>query len=148
MARTTRSTIADRAEWTTDMRATLPPGSTVYTIIRNVSASGMTRSIDAYALTADPDDSGRIVKRWLSYRAAAILGWPYDERRECVKVGGAGMDMGFHLVYTLSSHLYPDGFDCIGDRCPSNDHRNARRNDEPVPQHHASGGYALRQEWL
>jgi len=144
----TRSTAAERAEWLADMRETLPPGSTVYTVLRHVSASGMTRSIDAYALLPDPDDSGRIVKRWLSYRIAAILGMSYDERRECVKVGGAGMDMGFHLVYSLSSYLYRDGFACTGERCPSNDHRNYRADGSPVPQHHASGGYALRQEWL
>lgn len=120
----TRSTAAEREQWTAEMRETLPPGSTVYTVLRNVSASGMTRSIDAYALTADPDEPDRIVKRWLSYRIAAILGYPYDDRRECVKVGGAGMDMGFHLIYSLSSRLYPDGFDCTGEHCPSNDHTN------------------------
>ena len=27
-----------------------------------------------------------------------------------VGVGGCGMDMGFHLVYTLASVLYKDGY--------------------------------------
>jgi hypothetical protein len=32
--------------------------------------------------------------------------------------------MGFALVYALGRKLYPDGFDCAGERCPSNDHSN------------------------
>jgi hypothetical protein len=39
------------------------------------------------------------------------------------------MDMGFHAVYTLSSVLFPEGF---------NDGRDKHRD----------GGYALRHEWL
>jgi hypothetical protein len=82
------------------------------------------------------------------------------------------MDMGFHLVYTLSYALYPQGFGCVGERCPSNDHSNGDRDytphgcydengaledREPGPgelrdgcrRHwHRDGGYALTQRWL
>jgi hypothetical protein len=58
-------------------------------------------------------------------------------------MGGAGMDMGFALVYNLSRSLYPNGFDCIGESCPSNDHVNGYNRS-----HHADGGYALQQSWL
>ena len=34
----------------------------------------------------------------------------YDSKREGVKVGGAGMDMGFHLVYNLAAVLFDDGY--------------------------------------
>lgn len=61
-------------------------------------------------------------------------------------MGGVGMDMGFALVHELSYSLWPNGFECTGQRCPSSDHANGDRNYEP--HHHASGGYALRQEWL
>lgn len=147
---------------TDQMRDLLPPGGTVTTVLRHVSPSGMTRGIDAYALQCDPDHPGRVIRSWLSYRVAAVLGWRFDGKRECVKVSGAGMDMGFHLVYSLSRRLYRDGFDCIGERCPSNDHSNGmprnRAQWPTVPNgagswdtlrpHHADGGYALRQEWL
>ena len=57
------------------------------------------------------------------------------------------MEMGFSLVYTLSSTLYPEGFKCIGyGRCPSNDHRNGDRDYSP--HQHDSGGYAINHEWL
>ena len=64
-------------------------------------------------------------------------------------MGGAGMDMGFALVYELSHALYPDGFDCIGEGCPANDHNNPPHPDrEAGSMHHASGGYALNQRWM
>jgi hypothetical protein len=128
----TRSTAAERAEWTANLRETLPPGSTAYTVLRHVSASGMTRDIDVYAF-APGDTPDHPTKFWLSYRVAAILGESYNDRREAVRVGGAGMDMGFHIVYRLSHALYPDGFACIGDRCPSNDHTNGRARAHEFP---------------
>jgi hypothetical protein len=30
--------------------------------------------------------------------------------RNGIRVGGCGMDMGFHLVYTLSRALFDDGY--------------------------------------
>jgi hypothetical protein len=44
--------------------------------------------------------------------------------REGIIMGGCGMDMGFHLVYSLSSILYRNGYRCLGKGCPSNDHAN------------------------
>jgi hypothetical protein len=118
----------------------------------------MSRAIDLYALTCEPD--GTVGRYWLSYRAAAVMGWTFSNRYEALIASGAGMDMGFHAVYSLSSRLYPDGFDCTGERCPSSDHSNGMPRPlitaaeaasmigkAPVP-HHASGGYALRQAWL
>ena len=122
--RVPRESAATIAEWTEQARRDMPPGATVYTILRNVSASGMTRAIDVYTIEPEDDRTGRIVKRWHSYRVAAILGYPMSDRWDAVSVGGAGMDMGFHLIYSLSSRLYPDGFDCTGEHCPSNDHTN------------------------
>ena len=135
----TRSTAAERAEWLAEMRADLPPGTTVHTILRHVSRSGMTRDIDLLRMGDDREGF-----RWLSYRAAAILG--ESMAHDAIRVSGAGMDMGFHLVYNLSHRLYPDGSDCAGEDCPSNDHSNGDR--DYTPHHHANGGYALRQRWL
>ena len=133
---------ADRAESIATLREILRPGDTVTTVLRSVSRSGMSRSIDLYALKCE---RGKVSLRWLSYHVARVLGG-WDERRECVKVGGCGMDMGFHLVYNLGRTLWPTGYRCGGKRCHSNDHTNGRPRDGR--SHHRDGGYALRQEWL
>ena len=53
----------------------------------------------------------------------------YNRKAEAIRVGGCGMDMGFHVVYNLSRALYRDGrFVCMGEDCPSNDHSNAYQN--------------------
>jgi hypothetical protein len=46
----------------------------------------------------------------ITYSAALALGWPLSEKsgNRAIRVSGAGMDMGFHTVYTLSSVLYRD----------------------------------------
>lgn len=114
----------------------LLPGDTVYTILRHVSRSGMSRSISVLMI-----DHGRIVD--ISPDIALVCGFRLDNCHGGAKVGGCGMDMGFHLVYSLSHALFPTGFDCIGDDCPANDHANG-----VATAHHADGGYALKQQWL
>ena len=137
----------ERDEAIEQLREMLPPGSTVHTIARHVSRSGMSRSISiVIARDGDPWD--------ISWLVARALGDRIDQNHGGIKIGGAGMDMGFALVYNLSSTLYRDGFECIGtgdpdvygSRCPSNDHSNGDR--DYTPHHHSSGGYALRQVWL
>jgi len=86
------------------------------------------------------------------YLVARVIREKINNKHGGITVGGCGMDMGFHVVYSLSSYLYRDGFECIGDsegwgkKCPSNDHCNDDRNY--TPHHHQSGGYALRQRWM
>jgi hypothetical protein len=41
----------------------------------------------------------------VSGQVARALGWRYDNH-DGVTVKGCGMDMGFHLVYSLSQALY------------------------------------------
>ena len=122
------------------LREGLEPGATVYTTVTHVSRSGMSRNIK---VTFIKDNE----PLHLSWSVAHALGWSMDKDRNTVKVSGCGMDMGFHLVYCLSYALFPDGFDCIGDRCPSNDHSNIHEAPEGIWHHH-DGGYALRQRWL
>ncbi len=115
---------------------------TVYTDVKHVSRSGMSRIIESYITidnqieTLPPyllDNAGFYVKR-----AKNGEGW---------NMGGCGMDMGFALVYDISQFLYPQGFDCLGEypQCPGTDHVN---HVVPMPKHHDSGGYRLRQKWL
>lgn len=96
----------------------LKPGDTVYTVLRHVSASGMSRRIDLYAIK-----DGRM--QYLSGHAAGVMGWRLPDKPGIV-VGGCGMDMGFHLVYSLSYALFKDS----------------------PPEGHKDGGYALRHEWI
>lgn len=85
----------------------LRPGTEVRTVVRHVTSSGMARWISVMIV-----NEGEI--RDISWHAARLLGWPVNNRNhEGIEVGGCGMDMGFHLVYSLSSVMFPDGFDCI-----------------------------------
>ena len=74
---------------------------TVYTILRRVSASGMTRHISLKVA-----QGGNIFD--ITYTAALALGEKLHDVNgfNTLKVNGAGMDMGFHLVYNLSSVLF------------------------------------------
>lgn len=120
------------------LRAHLPPGSTVYTTLKHVSRSGMMRRI---AVTACID--GEYAN--ISYYVARALGWTLDDGG--IRVSGCGMDMGFHVVHCLGYALYPDGFRCIGERCPAADHSNP--DSRHITEHGKSqGGYALRHRWL
>lgn len=124
------------------LRAIVKPGDTVYTILRHVSSSGMTRHISVIVIG---DDKKPMM---LDYLITKVLGYkrvPMN-KGEGVIVGGAGMDMGYHLVYNLSRALFADTFECIGDNCPANDHVNGDNNRKP--HKHSDGGYALRHEWL
>lgn len=140
----TKAMQAEREQARETLREMLKPGDTVYTILRHVSSSGMTRSISLVVI----DDGD--VRDW-SYLAARAMGDRIDERHDGIKVSGCGMDMGFHLVYGLGRTLFPDGFGCAGKdaRCPANDHSNDRNGPDYRPdRHHNDGGYALKQRWL
>lgn len=130
------------------LRDHVEPGDTVHTILRHVSGSGMTRAISVVIISTDGPTAQH--EPWdISYLVARADDSKIDQRHGGIRVRGAGMDMGFDLVYRLSRYLFPDGFDCIGEGCPANDHSNS-----PYPErvagsmHHRDGGYALRQRWL
>src|SRR3990167_736484 len=112
------------------------PGDTIYTILRHVSRFGMQRVIDLIVLTEDGPRS-------ITYQTSVLTGTPLSRDWYGVKVRGTGMDMGFAVVYDLSYQLFSQGFGCVGDGCPSNDHFNGDRDYTPHP--HKDGGYALRQ---
>ena len=134
----TRAQLAERAEAVERLHKILAPGDTVHTILRHVSRSGLMRHVSVIKVGSDgPNDISWLVGRVLGEKRAEDGG---------VKISGAGMDMGFELVYCLSSALWPQGFECAGERCDSNDHTNGDRNR--VPHHHGDGGYALRQKWM
>ena len=129
----------------------LRPGDTVYTSLDKVSASGITRYISVYIARIDKNRAyanGRPYIKRISWEVAKVL--DYKQNNTSLIVGGGGMDMGFHVVYSLSRSLFDKKFKCIGEGCPSNDHSNGEMN--PAKDHkgelHSDAGYALNQEWL
>ena len=78
-------------------------GDTLYTSVQKVSTSGMYRHIKVISIK-DNNPS------YWSYYVAKVLEWSYKDKTNAVGVGGCGMDMGFHLVYTLSRILFKDGY--------------------------------------
>lgn len=168
---------AERANAREQLRKLCPPGTTVYCVLEHVSRSGMTREIKLYALQPDVDCSRPYpdALAYLSGYVSHALDYAKRGKRDGNVVSGCGMDMGFHLVSNLSHALYPHGFGCIGEGCPSNDHSNGDHDYtphggtcpsqgdcecEPVPNSesfpdslghghwHNSGDYALRHRWL
>jgi hypothetical protein len=86
-------------EYLTDTR-------TVYTVLRSVSASGMTRHISLVVAAIGNDGDPALYD--ITYHAAKVLGDKLNERNgyRTIKVNGCGMDMGYHLVHSLSSVLF------------------------------------------
>ena len=81
----------------------------IYTFLRHVSKSGMSRDITLKIVDGD----GTL--RDITYTAALAIGEkPRDNYgRRVIRVHGCGMDMGFHLVYSVSHALY-DGQERAG----------------------------------
>lgn len=120
------------------LRGLLKPGDLVYTKVVRVAESGMSKTMDVYIAR-----NNRIID--ITGAVAVTTGHTLT-KDEHVRVSGCGMNAGFGLVYDLSSVLWPNGFECIGDNCPSNDHLNGDRNY--APHIHSCGGYALKQSWM
>jgi hypothetical protein len=123
----------------------LPPSTTVYTILTHVSRSGLTRRVRLFAIDwKQASPSYRYSLLDITYWAALVTGHRCDDNG--LEIGGTGFDAQFEAVAILSRKLYPQGFDCTGDHCPSNEHRNG--DHDRTPHHHESSGYALRQQNL
>lgn len=105
MSLTKAQKAADKELFKQHLLEILQPGDTVFCSLKKRSASGMTRCID---LRVFRGDSRNPTTQWLSYWVAKALDYTFDEKTEAVKIGGCGMDMGFHLVSTLAAKLFGD----------------------------------------
>ena len=76
----------------------------LYTIIRHVSRSGMSRSIDVISISEDGEHYN------ISYLVKTVLDMKLDTTNGGVKIGGCGVDMGVALVDHLSYKLYNRGY--------------------------------------
>lgn len=110
----------------------LTPGRTVYTVVRKVSASGMSREISVLIPTKDGIQD-------ISWYVAHLLDYKRSDKNGGIKIGGCGMDMGFALVYNTGRKLYPNGFKLQKGQFGRNGDKSGFDKD---------GGYALKQSWL
>ena len=125
------------------LRELIKAGDRVYTILNHVSSSGMSRRITVVIPT---NNSAGLGIRNISWYVAKVLGYKLYKNSHEIVVGGCGMDMGYHIVYSLSRALFREDFACIGAGCPSNDHVNGREIKEG--EQHSDAGYALNHSWL
>jgi len=128
----TKAQIVERNEAIDRLRGLLNPGDTIYTILRHVSVVVKT-------------EGGFVHPNWA---IATAIGAKLNKGggHDAIIVNGCGFDAGFEIAHTLGYVMFPDGFECTGERCPSNDHSNGDRNHKA--HQHKEGGYAFRQEWL
>jgi hypothetical protein len=117
------------AEATGYLHEYLKAGDKVYTILRQVSRSGMSRHISV--LTSKNYD--------ITYLVAKVLGERRNENDGGLVIGGCGMDMGFEVVYRLGYALYPKGFKLT---------KGMYGRNSDTSRYEKDGGYAFKQEWL
>lgn len=91
----------ERDEAMATLRRILKPGQTVYTILRHVSDSGMSRDIGIVLIQDN-------LVFHPNYAVASVLDLRMGRSSDSVRVNGCGMDMGFSIVYDLGAALYND----------------------------------------
>lgn len=117
------------------LRSILTPGSVVYTTVKQVAPSGMSRHISCYiSKDGQIEDVTFYVGRACEYRQS--------DKTYGLVVSGCGMDMGFAVIYDLGRVLFPQGFK------PSEAGRSHGRNRTSADAIDTDGGYALTQRWL
>ena len=135
----TRQAEAERLEAVEELRKMLRPGMTVYTVLRHVSRTGMSRGIDCYIIR-----KGEPV--WITGYVGKAIGLPQSrkdwEQQNGLRVSGCGMDMGFDVVYNLSRALFPKGF------IPAKAGKTRGRNGTDAKALDTDGGYALNHKWM
>lgn len=76
---------------------------TIWVLCRHVSSGGATRVLSFFVVK----DNTIICIDWF---LQDFLGYKPHKKFDGVVVKGCGMDMGFHVVYSLSRKLYDDGY--------------------------------------
>jgi hypothetical protein len=99
----------EKVEAIKHLRKLLKRGSTVYTVLRSVSKSGMSRRIDLYTVKKN-----QIV--FITGLVCHALEYSLPGKHQGLFVQGC-MDMGLHLVHSLSYALHGmDNHDSKGNR--------------------------------
>jgi hypothetical protein len=80
-----------------------PKNTEIYSIVRTVSASGLSRTIDFYVIANNKPI-------WITPAIRDILDYKQDSKTNALRVSGGGMDMCFHVVNSLGYKLHDDGY--------------------------------------
>jgi len=116
------------------------PGDTVYTVLRDVSRSGMSRKVSVVIFR-----DGKPLHP--NYSVATILGYKLNKGfNDSLTVNGCGFDAGFEIVYNLGRVLWPGGV-CMGAKTRKRSAHVPHSNNGPACEY-GDSGYALRHEWL
>lgn len=118
---------SEKQEALEKLKSWIKKGDTLHTTVRHVSRSGMMRHISVKHLKATDNPERPVNISNYDYHVARVLDLPEAPNYQGVKIGGCGMDMGFHLVYSLSRALF---------------------KDEPKGESDRDHGYWINQEWL
>ena len=97
----------EKAEAIEKLQAILSKGDTLHTILRHVSASGMSRVISVVYVGADGDI---LSLDYLISQLGHYNRTPASSRHDGLKVSGVGMDMGFAVVYDVAQTIFNDGY--------------------------------------
>jgi hypothetical protein len=102
----TTTTKQEKQEQIEKLREWMPEGSTIYTILRYVSASGMMRCVSVVVFDKE---TGRPFHP--NYSTAKAIGYKLTTKNgtDCLKIGGCGFDAGHDVVYALSHAIYGNG---------------------------------------
>ena len=119
----------EKMEAVEHLKTLVKDGDTVYTVLRYVSSSGMSRRIDLFKIEVDKH-TGKPYMAYLSEWAARAMGRRLD-RKGGIVITGCGMDMGFALVDSLQAVVF--GYDI-------------KEDDNGCKSYHLRG--QLRQEWI
>lgn len=126
----------EKAEAIAQLKEWLQPGDTVYTILRHVSKTGMSRVVDVYTTV---DGQLQWLTPWVEKATAFVESgycFPRSRKYEGLTVSGCGMDVGFEVVYNLGRCMWPEGF------------ATERGRNGDTSGWDSDGGYALKQQWL
>ena len=82
-------------------------GTTIYTTIRSVTKSGMSRAISCFIITTEEDGSNYIQN--INYFVGISLGLKRHKDGGLI-VRGCGMDMGYKIVSDLSHLIMSDEY--------------------------------------
>ena len=121
----------------------LPFGTKIKCILRHVSKSGMLRIIDMQYVK-----DNELHTIWIR-DPKGFFGVVNDQMRG-YKVGGCGMDMGFHLVYSLGCYIWNGHIEQLKkqvlEATPKADLKYI--HESLIGESNPNGGYYFKQEWL
>lgn len=122
---------ASRQEAIATLLTLVKPNDVIYTDIKSVSSSGMSRQIACFTTYLNEEGQARVKDvTWFVSKACDLkIG-----SKGGLVVGGCGMDMAFSVVYNLGRTLWPNG----------TPEPHGRRNGVAD----SCGGYALKKESL